>query len=71
MRTPAVTQIPDNPEIAFIEKTAAFHFLAAPEAAYMTGQVLVIDGGLTAGWKQYDLVPPANVVDGRWRDDPA
>ena len=84
VRTPAVTQIPDNPEIAFIEKTAplgrlgepgeiaaAFHFLAAPEAAYMTGQVLVIDGGLTAGWKQYDLVPPANVVGGRWRDDPA
>jgi NAD(P)-dependent dehydrogenase (short-subunit alcohol dehydrogenase family) len=84
VRTPAVTRLPSNPEIPFIEETAllgrlaepaevaaAFHYLAAPEAAYVTGQTLVIDGGLTAGWKRYDLVPPPNVVDGRWVDDPA
>jgi NAD(P)-dependent dehydrogenase (short-subunit alcohol dehydrogenase family) len=83
VRTPAVTAIADNPEIPFIEQTAplgrlaevdevaaAFHYLAAPEAAYVTGQVLNIDGGLTAGWRRYDLVPPANVVAGDWLDEP-
>ena len=83
VRTKAITDIPDNPEIPFIEKTAllrrlaepeevaaAFHYLAAPESAYITGQMLTIDGGLSAGLTQFDLVPPANVVDGTWVDDP-
>jgi NAD(P)-dependent dehydrogenase (short-subunit alcohol dehydrogenase family) len=82
VRTPAVTDIPNNPEIAFIERTAplgrlaepdevaaAFHYLAAPESAYITGQVLTIDGGLTVGLSEYDLVPPPNVVAGAWVDD--
>ena len=37
--------------------------------AYITGQNIVIDGGLTAGWTEYALVPPANVQEGRWIDD--
>jgi len=83
IRTPAVTDIPDNPEIAFIEQraplgrlgepeevAALYHFLATDEAAYITGQNIAIDGGLTAGWKDYALTPPANVREGRWIDDP-
>ncbi len=82
VRTPAVTDLPDNPEIAFIEKmallgriaepgeiAALFHYLASPEAGYVTGQAFAIDGGITAGWKEYDLVPPSNVREGRWQDD--
>ena len=80
--TPAVTGIADNPEIPFIEGRTPLgrlggpeevaslcHFLASDEAAYITGQNVAIDGGLTAGWKEYDLVAPANVEDGKWRDD--
>jgi NAD(P)-dependent dehydrogenase (short-subunit alcohol dehydrogenase family) len=83
VRTPAVTAIADNPEIPFIEQTAplgrlaevdevaaAFHYLASPEAAYVTGQILGVDGGLTAGWRRYDLVPPPNVAGGEWLDEP-
>jgi 3-oxoacyl-[acyl-carrier protein] reductase len=82
IRTPAVDGIADNPEVPFIERRAPLHrlgepdevaalchFLAADEAAYITGQNIAIDGGLTAGWTEYDLVPPANVQNGRWADD--
>jgi NAD(P)-dependent dehydrogenase (short-subunit alcohol dehydrogenase family) len=80
--TPAVLGIENNPEIPFVEKrtplgrlgrpeeiAAAFHFLASEEAAYITGAILPVDGGITAGWERYDLVPPSNVVSGNWREE--
>ncbi len=80
--TPAVTEIQDNPEIPFIQKrtplgrlgnpeevAALCHFLCTDEAAYITGQNIAIDGGLTTGWMEYALVPPLNVQNGRWIDD--
>jgi NAD(P)-dependent dehydrogenase (short-subunit alcohol dehydrogenase family) len=83
VRTPAVTQIAGNPEIPFIERrtplgrlgepeeiAALCHFLSSDEAAYITGQNIAIDGGLTAGWMEYDVVQPANVQNGRWIDKP-
>ncbi|MEL7070917.1 MAG: SDR family oxidoreductase [Cyanobacteria bacterium J06581_3] len=69
--TPAVTNIPDNPEIPFVaertplgrlaaseEIASAFHFLASDEAAYITGAILPVDGGILAGWERYDLPDP-------------
>jgi NAD(P)-dependent dehydrogenase (short-subunit alcohol dehydrogenase family) len=69
--TPAVTNIPDNPEIPFVSRRTplgrlaqpeeianAFHFLASEEAAYITGAILPVDGGISAGWESYDLPPP-------------
>ena len=83
IRTPAVTGIPDNPEIAFIEQraplgrlgepdevAALYHFLASDDAAYITCQNIASDGGLRAGWTEYPLTPPAHVREGRWIDDP-
>lgn len=83
VRTPAVTEIPDNPEIPFIEQNtplgrliepdeiaSAVHFLASEEAAAITGHNLCVDGGIAAGWMRYDLIPPANVRAGAWQDEP-
>ena len=81
IRTPAVLDIPNNPEIPFVtnrtplgrlgeshEVASAFHFLASEEAGYITGAILPVDGGITAGWERYDLGIPANFVSGEWRD---
>jgi NAD(P)-dependent dehydrogenase (short-subunit alcohol dehydrogenase family) len=82
IRTPAVTAIPDNPEIPFMERrtplgrlgepgevAALCHFLASEEAGYITGQNIAIDGGITAGWTDYEVIPPPNVSEGIWKDD--
>jgi NAD(P)-dependent dehydrogenase (short-subunit alcohol dehydrogenase family) len=82
IRTPAVTDIPDNPEIPFMERRTPLgrlgepseiaslcHFLASDESAYITGQTIGIDGGVTAGWTEYAVRPPANIQAGGWVDD--
>jgi NAD(P)-dependent dehydrogenase (short-subunit alcohol dehydrogenase family) len=70
--TPAVTGIPDNPEIPFMEAripmgripepdeiSPVFEFLASDDASFVTGAVIPGDGGVAAGWKEYELKPPA------------
>jgi len=62
-RTPVVTDDPEKKEerLAAIltplgraaepeEIAGIYHFLAAPESAYITGQAYVVDGGMTDGW---------------------
>jgi len=79
--TPAVTNIPDNPEIPFVSKmtplgrlaqpseiAAVFHFLASDDASYVSGAIIPVDGGITAGWNEYPLTAPDNVIGGQWHD---
>ncbi len=78
--TPAVTTIPNNPEIRFIEERTPlgraalpadiaplYEFLASDAARFITGTVIPVDGGLSAGWNRYDLSPPLEWVDGQWQ----
>lgn len=69
--TPAVTMIPENPEIPFMqarvplgripepeEIAPVFEFLASEDASFVTGAVIPVDGGVAAGWNDYELKPP-------------
>ncbi|MCZ6721371.1 MAG: SDR family oxidoreductase [Alphaproteobacteria bacterium] len=64
-RTPVVTADPERKEerMAAIltplgraaepdEIAGIYHFLAAPESGYVTGQTYLVDGGLTTGWSK-------------------
>lgn len=78
---PAVTGIPSSPEIPFVEERTPlgraaqpsdiaplFELLASNDVRFITGAVIPVDGGLGAGWNRYDLTPPAEWVEGRWRN---
>jgi NAD(P)-dependent dehydrogenase (short-subunit alcohol dehydrogenase family) len=78
--TPAVTDIPNNPEVPFVEERTplghaalpsevapVYEFLASDAARFITGAVIPVDGGISAGWNRYDLAPPEQWVDGQWR----
>lgn len=69
--TPAVTNIPDNPEIPFMEARTPlgrvpqpeeiapiYEFLASDAARFITGAIIPADGGISAGWKNYELKAP-------------
>jgi NAD(P)-dependent dehydrogenase (short-subunit alcohol dehydrogenase family) len=79
VNTPAVTDIEDNPELQWAERViplkriaepedvaATFHFLASPEAAYITGQAIAVDGGATAGFAEHDVAAPPQLQNGKW-----
>ena len=53
------------------EVAALCQFLASDGAAFITGQNIAIDGGLTTGWTEHDPVPAARSTSqkGRWTDD--
>tara|TARA_R110002096_G_scaffold159011_3_gene324591 strand:+ start:16850 stop:17638 length:789 start_codon:yes stop_codon:yes gene_type:complete len=78
--TPAVTQIPDNPEPAFMtdrtplgraatpeEIAPVYEFLASDDARFISGAIIPVDGGVSAGWNHYDLTPPLEWIDGAWK----
>ena len=78
--TPAVTSILNNPEVPFVEDRTPlgraavpsdiaplFEFLASDEARFITGAIIPVDGGISAGWNRYDLRAPEEWADGRWR----
>ena len=69
--TPAVTEIADNPEIPFMEARTplrripqpeeiapVYEFLASEEASFITGAIIPADGGISAGWNEYQLEAP-------------
>ena len=69
--TPAVTEIADNPEIPFMEARTplgrvptaeevapVYEFLASRDASFITGAIIPVDGGVSAGGNDYQLKAP-------------